>query len=125
VRELIQAGDTTTRRLFPPTYVGDPDRQAHYEELVGDDLRTSTLDGFAQVQGGLEAEILDPEEMAAWMRAVNSVRLVIGTLLDVGPDGDIDPELVAANEGLVRMYEFLSALLYEILGALRQDLPPA
>jgi hypothetical protein len=55
--------------------------------------------------------------MAAWMRSVNDLRLVLGTLLGVESD-DEPPEVPEELEHLQAIYEFLGSLLDTIVHAL-------
>jgi hypothetical protein len=78
-------GDASLRRLFPPAYEGDDDERA-YRELMGGELldgRRAALDLIAQT---VERERLSAEEADAWLGALNDLRLVLGTRLDVQED---------------------------------------
>ena len=78
-------GDPSLRRLFPPAYDEAEDERA-YRDLVGGELldgRRAALDVVAQT---VEHERLTPEEADAWLRALNDLRLVLGTRLDVQED---------------------------------------
>ena len=60
---------------------------------------------------------LDETEMHAFIRAVNSVRLVLGTVLDVGEDEDeIAPDLLESPE--YGLYGYLSYVLDSSVRAL-------
>ena len=66
----------------------------------------------------LDAERVDAEQLAAWMGAVNDIRLVIGTSLDVSEDPsfeitDDDPDVQA-----YAIYTYCSWLLEQIVEAL-------
>jgi hypothetical protein len=78
-------GDPSLRRLFPPAYDEAEDERA-YRDLMGGELldgRRAALDVVAQT---VEHERLTPEEADAWLRALNDLRLVLGTRLDVHED---------------------------------------
>ena len=78
-------GDPSLRRLFPPAYDEAEDERA-YRDLMGGELldgRRAALDVVAQT---VEHERLTPEEADAWLRALNDLRLVLGTRLDVRED---------------------------------------
>jgi len=78
-------GDPSLRRLFPPAYDEAEDERA-YRDLMGGELldgRRAALDVVAQT---VEHERLTPEEADAWLRALNDLRLVLGTRLDVQED---------------------------------------
>jgi hypothetical protein len=78
-------GDPSLRRLFPPAYDEAEDERA-YRDLMGSELldgRRAALDIVAQT---VDRERLNPEEADAWLRALNDLRLVLGTRLDVQED---------------------------------------
>jgi len=78
-------GDPSLRRLFPPAYDEAEDERA-YRDLMGGELldgRRAALDVIAQT---VEHERLTSEEADAWLRALNDLRLVLGTRLDVQED---------------------------------------
>ena len=78
-------GDPSLRRLFPPAYDEAEDERA-YRDLMGSELldgRRAALDVVAQT---VDHERLSTEEADAWLRALNDLRLVLGTRLDVQED---------------------------------------
>jgi Domain of unknown function (DUF2017) len=92
LRDAIAADpkDDAFKRLFPPAYVNDPEAEQEYRHLVGpelDEQRTLALDTLAKTAGATE---LTEEEMEAWLRALNDIRLWLGTLLDVTEDESDD-----------------------------------
>ena len=95
---LTEPGDPElVRRLFPVVHPDDPEGEAEYQRLMRDDLVTSRLAGIETVTNVLARTgrkvTLDEAQMVAFMQAVNGVRLVLGTLLDVTEDDElVDPE---------------------------------
>jgi hypothetical protein len=83
LRELLGTDDPALRRLFPPAYEDDPDRQSEYEGLVSPELARDRLDALAIVERTIDASKLTEEEVTAWLGALNDLRLVLGTRLDV------------------------------------------
>jgi hypothetical protein len=88
--------DPSLRRLFPPAYEDDEDERA-YRELTGDELldgRRRALEVLAATAG---EDSLSAQQADAWLRALNDLRLVLGTRLDVREDalleGPQSPEL--------------------------------
>ena len=79
-------------RLFPVVHPDRPDDEAEYQRLMRDELVTSRLAGIDTVEAVLARSgrkvPLDEAEMLAFVQAVNSVRLVLGTVLDVGEDDE-------------------------------------
>ncbi|HUR49762.1 MAG TPA: DUF2017 family protein [Acidimicrobiales bacterium] len=96
-----EPADPSLRRLFPPAYPVHPDNEQEYRELVGEDLLDGHLSALKLLASTADAETLDEEQLVAWMRALNQLRLVLGTRLDVDdessgelPDpGDPDAEV--------------------------------
>ncbi len=132
LRELLTAGsandDPSLTRLFPTAYANDPERDAGYQALVRDELlekRFETIDVIeSTVAATADGAELDGDELSAWMRAVNDLRLVLGTRLDVSEDDDptdidpTDPEGAAWG-----IYHYLGMLVALIVDAMAEDLP--
>ena len=116
------AADTTApdvRRLFPPAYAEDQEREIEYQELMRDDLLESRFRQLEVFEETSAAERIDEAQLLAWMTAINSLRLVIGTELDVTEDDetfDVDPS--DPNAGLRMTYGALGVLLEEVVEAL-------
>jgi uncharacterized protein DUF2017 len=87
LRALLEGapGDPSLRRLFPPAYDEAEDESA-YRELMGGELLDGRLAALDLVARTLDQERLDAEEADAWLRALNDLRLVLGTRLDVRDD---------------------------------------
>ncbi len=127
VRELLltDTDDARLRRLFPPAYGTDEERDEEYQVLARDELLARRLDSLDTLDKGLGAtgaQALSGTELSDWMTAVNDVRLVLGTVLDVQEDeepaGRDDPR----GPGLAA-YDVLTHVLARIVRALHQDLP--
>lgn len=96
LQELLSDPDQPgLRRLFPPAYADDADKehQEEYQRFMRDDLVERHGAALGVLARTAEASELDADEMEAWMRALNHLRLVIGTRLDVTEDDD--PSLAA------------------------------
>ena len=80
-----EPGDSSLERLFPPAYE-DKRAEREYRRLMGAEL----LEGRRRALDVLEAtagqEQLSSEEAEAWLTALNDLRLVLGTRLDVRED---------------------------------------
>lgn len=120
MRELLGSpDDPAVGRLFPPAYPEDEERQAAYRLLAGTELMESHLAALDALEAAADAERLDEDQAHAWMRALNEVRLVLGTRLDVTEEGierprsRDDPRLAA-----FAAYDYLSALQDELINAL-------
>jgi len=112
-------GDPAVQRLFPVAYPTDEDRQTEYRLLVHDELLSSHLAALAVLEETAGADRLDEDQLSAWMRAVNEVRLVLGTRLDITEEGDerpLDPR-DPRTPGFA-VYDYLTYLQGEIIDAL-------
>ena len=115
-------GEAMTRRLFPVVHRDDPDQEAEYQRLMRDELVSSRLAGIATVKTVLTGErnakkvAFDEGQLVAFMQAVNAVRLVLGTLLDITEDDEDRPENALVPE--YQLYGYLSWLLDSAVHAL-------
>jgi len=120
LRSLLATKDPAARRLFPTAYVDQPELEAEFRGLVGDDLVRSQLEALDLVERTIDGSTVDRDELEAWMRAINSVRLVIGTRLDIGEEAlQVEPD--DPDLPLYAVYDFLSSLLAVIVDVLAHD----
>ena len=74
----------------------------------------------------MEATLADPElteeQLSAWLGAVNDLRLVLGTRLDVSEE-PLDIEADDPDAPAYAVYEYLGFLLSEVVDALTEGLP--
>jgi hypothetical protein len=121
---LASTDEPHLRRLFPPAYANDPERDAGYQVLTRDELLEGRLQALDVVERTLDGgHELDRTELTAWMTTLNSLRLVIGTRLDADEDvHEIDPDDPQAPEYAV--YEFFGWILAQVVDTLSSDLPP-
>jgi hypothetical protein len=115
----LSADDPRVRRLYPEAYADDPDHQAEYQRLTREELQSGRLAAVDVVESTVDAKELTADQLTAWMHAVNALRLVLGTMLDVkeddAPFGDHpDPPTMA-------LYGYLGVLLEEIVEAQLED----
>lgn len=116
---LVGGPSDSTRRLFPPGYANDPEREAEYRELIGDSLLEKRLADLDVLETSAAATELDEDAINGWMGAINSMRLVLGTNLDITEDLNIDDldEDDPRLPGLV-VYHLLTQYVGEIVHAL-------
>lgn len=103
-------------RLFPPAYseARHLELQDEYRRLMQEDLVDRHREEFELLASTAGAETLTHEQMLAWARALNSIRLVLGTHLDVQEDDEHrGPE--SAEEAL---YHWLTYVLGEVIEVL-------
>ena len=124
LQHLLDGGpdDPSLRRLFPTAYADDPEREREYRQLVLDELVAKRRAALETVAATAHATRLTEDELVAWMGAVNDLRLVLGTTLDVSEDMDeLDPD--DPDAPALAIYGYLGYLLETIVQALTQSLP--
>jgi hypothetical protein len=110
-----ESGDPRLIRIFPPAYhlADDAEADAEYQRLMREELVASRLSGITTVNTALQGSgPVDEETMISFIQAINGLRLVLGTMLDV--DEDDDPDQVDEDDPQVgehHLYNFLSWLL--------------
>ena len=122
--EAIASRDPMVRRLFPPAYptaeLAGAERD--YRELVDAALVNHHTQALDVLVATAQADTLSDAEFHAWLDAIGSLRLVLGTRLDVHEDMEPphpeDP--MAAEYGL---FAFLGELQYLMIEVLADDLP--
>lgn len=122
LRDLLLADDPNLRRLFPVAHADDAEEEAAYQELVHGQLIESRFAAIEVVEASLDEDHVDETTLTGWMQSINSLRLVLGTLLDVGEQGmDLEPDDPRAEPYL--LYESLGELLHLIVWSLSEVLP--
>jgi hypothetical protein len=86
LRELLNTDDPSLLRLFPTAYTDDPKREADYQQLMRVELLDLHRGALEVMEETIDATDLDEEQLGAWMKAINQMRLVLGTRLDVTED---------------------------------------
>ena len=116
-----EPNDPSLRRLFPPAYADAPDQEAEYRRLMGDDLMDKHLAALAILEETADSERLTEEQAHSWLAALNDLRLVLGTRLDVSEDmlgEEVDPSDPQAPA--LAVYGYLSWLQEQLVEALAQ-----
>ncbi|HZU74517.1 MAG TPA: DUF2017 family protein [Acidimicrobiales bacterium] len=121
VELLSDPSSPDLRRIFPPAYVEDDQAEREYRRLMEEELTTRHRVALETMAATVDASRLDQDQMAAWASALNDLRLVLGTRLDVSedmqpPDPD-DPRAPAHA-----LYGYLSWLQEQVVEALAAGL---
>jgi len=114
-----EPNDPILKRLFPPAYVEDAEAESFYRLLAHDELISRRLANLASLELAARAEKLTEDEALAFLNALNDLRLVLGTRLEVTEEddpSDVDPDDPEA--GLYSVYHYLGWLLELTLDAL-------
>jgi Domain of unknown function (DUF2017) len=117
-RERLRDDDPALRRLFPPAY-DDAELEQEYRELTRSQLTSGREQALELLETTVDNTGLSPEEADSWLRALNDVRLVLGTELDVTEDldwdalGPDDPRLPGLS-----LYAYVSWIQEQLVEAL-------
>ena len=119
LRELLDSDDPSLRRLFPTAYHQDAERDAEFQRLMREDLVARRTETAKLLERTATADTLSADDMSMWMTAINDLRLVLGTQLDVSEGMELD-ELEENDPRLPQfaVYGWLSMLLEQIIQAL-------
>jgi len=118
-RLLDDPDDPELRRLFPPAYSDRVDDE-QYRSLVHDQLVSGRSKALATVRETLAGETLDLGQADQWLRALNDMRLVLGTRWDVTEQldyGKLDLNEPRGRE--LAVYGYLSWLQEQLVEALQ------
>jgi uncharacterized protein DUF2017 len=121
LREALDAGEPTLYRLFPPAHADDDTANAEYATLVGPGLVDGKLRALAELERTAQATSLDEDELGAWLGALESLRLALGTQLDVTDEGS-SLDLDDPDAPRLALYQWLSWLQDEVVSALSEGL---
>ena len=122
VKELVttpvEESDDRVKRLFPVAYANDAEHDAEYQHYMRDELVASRVAAIDIVLETIEAKDITESQLMAWMRSVNSVRLVLGTMLDIQEDDAQELLPTDPQFGEHALYDYLSYLLEQIIEAI-------
>jgi hypothetical protein len=113
LRSLLERepDDPSLRRLFPPAYEDDAEGEAEYRRLLHGELLAGHREALAVLERTAGQERLGRDELEAWLGALNDLRLVLGTRLDVSEEvyeQELDPLDPEASE--LALYAYLTWL---------------
>jgi hypothetical protein len=112
--------DPVLLRLLPDAY-GDPEQAAEFRRLTDSELRvrkTAALDRVLTDIGSGERIELDLDEgVGMWLQALNDVRLLLGTRLDVTEDWSETAAALPPDDPRLSLYIF-----YDWLSVLQETL---
>jgi hypothetical protein len=112
--------DPSLERLFPPAY-DDKRAAAEFRRLMHDELLAGHHEALDVLETTADRERLSAEEAEAWLRALNDLRLVLGTRLDVREDTFAEGlNLSDPRAPELAVYGYLSWLQEELVAALNR-----
>lgn len=118
------SSDTSVARLYPPAYPDDLLQNLDYDRSRHEELQDGRLAGIDTVLRTLASDSLTEEELLAWLRTCNDLRLVLGTRLDIQEDSTPD-DFAGDREASTSFTAYV--LLTEIVGEIVEvlgELPP-
>ncbi|MEZ5321487.1 MAG: DUF2017 family protein [Microthrixaceae bacterium] len=124
VDAVLETDDPAVTRLFPTAYGDDRDRNAGWDALQRGELIDARRASITIARDLLGRRSCTLDELAAFSRAINDARLVIGTRLDVteDPEPRRDGRLTGRDGKDLSHYEWLGLLLEEVVRTLDRGL---
>ena len=125
---LTTTDDASLRRLFPTAYHNDAKKDAEYQRLMREELLASRLSSIETTLKVISSSNeLSESEVDAFARSINSLRLVIGTSLDIAESdysdtatnaasSNSDSEIPDADQDELAEQELVQHELYDFLG---------
>jgi hypothetical protein len=114
----VEPDDPTLHRLFPPAYE-QAEEEVEYRRLMHDELLEGRREALKVLEETADRERLDEEELHAWLGALNDLRLVLGTRLDVSEElYQVEPDPRDARAPELALYLYLTWLQEELVAAL-------
>ena len=128
LREVLRTdgqgpADPGLRRLFPSAYPDDPEADDEYRRLMREELLEGKLAALRVVEETAYADHLTGEELEGWLGALESLRLYLGTQLDVTEESyekPLHPDDPSAPA--IALYGYLSWLQEQAVEALSASL---
>lgn len=108
------------KRLFPPAYTRDDEAERAYAGAARASLLEHHRQALQTLSETASAKSLDAEQVQLWMTALNDIRLILGTVLDVREDSE--PPAGPMPQQFVYYY-YLSGLQTELIDFLSRWLP--
>jgi len=119
---LTTTDDASLRRLFPTAYHNDAKKDAEYQRLMREELLASRLSSIETALKVISSSNeLSESEVDAFARSINSLRLVIGTSLDIAESdfsdsSQSDSEIPDSNPDELAEQKLVQRELYDFLG---------
>jgi len=111
--------DPALARLFPDGYSDDEHASADFRRFTEQDLRGQKLSALATVRGTLSGwtgkSSITAQQAQDWLKAINDLRLVLGTRLEINDEAETDFE---ADEPGIHLYNYLTYLQGTLIDAL-------
>jgi hypothetical protein len=122
--ELLEMHDPSVARVFPVAYPQEARAESDYRQMMGAHLLHRHRLALETLEATADAQSLEEEQIHQWLDALEVLRLVLGTQLDVTED-TIPMEKSDPLAPQAAAYRYLSMLQEEIVDSLAQALPPS
>ena len=111
--------DPALARLFPDGYSEDEHASADFRRFTEQDLRQQKIAALTDVRKGIQAAanpaVISDLQAQSWLKALNDLRLVLGTRLEISDDNDFDFD---SDEPGIHLYNYLTYLQGTLIDAL-------
>ena len=111
--------DPALARLFPDGYSDDEHASADFRRFTEQDLRAQKLAALTSVRDSLSdwtgKSSITAQQAQDWLKAINDLRLVLGTRLEITDEVETDFE---ADEPGIHLYNYLTYLQGSLIDAL-------
>jgi Domain of unknown function (DUF2017) len=125
LRTILSSDDPARSRLFPPAYGDDAEQSEEFDRLVGSDLMSQRMGAIEVMEATIDAERVDEDQLLAWLGAINDLRLVLGTRLDVSEEDPIDFPDTDPRVGADALYYYLGWLEEQVVAELAAGVDPS
>lgn len=109
--------DPALARLFPDGYFDDEHASADFRRFTEQDLRQQKIAALSDVRENLNDRenptTVSAQQAQSWLKAINDLRLVLGTRMEITQENDFD-----SDEPEVNLYNYLTYLQGTLIDAL-------
>ncbi len=105
----LEDNTPVARRLYPVAYQNSPEMEMDFQKLTREPLTNHHRQNLTTFEKTLVKSELTQDEALAWMSALNDMRLILGTALDIDEDQVTPTEDDPNYEGFV-VYDLLTYL---------------
>lgn len=118
---LIDEEHPSTVALFPTAYPDDPEAEAEFRRSVGPELLQGRRQALQTLVATADRAMLGEGELEGWLQALEVLRLVLGSQLQVHQDM-AEPPPGDPRAPVFAVYQYLSALQDEAVQVLAEAL---
>ncbi len=105
----VEENSPASRRIFPVAYENSPEMEMDFSQLTREPLTRHHRETLEMFGSSLSNSEITEDEALAWMNALNDMRLILGTALDIDEERAAPDENDPNYEGYV-VYDLLTYL---------------